>query len=178
MSRSSPAPRGFRGTPTLFRVGQNNLDGRHFTSLASSVQRTELRYPLEGFRSSCEAPRPPTSLSPRGSKNRWQVLRELRETLCQRNLRPPRSEGEIKHLCPELRYLSTTFIKPGSHTNHLVASFPQRGRSARPPTPSPQRASPSRELELRGCNSLEPATVGVTPAPAPRRGARRGRDDL
>jgi hypothetical protein len=33
----------------MFRVGQNIFDGRHFTSFAGSVQRTELRYPLKGF---------------------------------------------------------------------------------------------------------------------------------
>jgi hypothetical protein len=45
----------------MFRVGQNIFDGRHFTSFACTVQRTELRYPLEGFRASCEVPCPPTS---------------------------------------------------------------------------------------------------------------------
>ena len=45
----------------MFRVGQNIFDGRHFTSLARSVQRTELRYPLEGLRPSCEVPCPSTS---------------------------------------------------------------------------------------------------------------------
>jgi hypothetical protein len=45
----------------MFRVGQNIFDGRHFTSCARSVQRTELRYPLEGLRSPCEVPCPPTT---------------------------------------------------------------------------------------------------------------------
>ena len=111
----------------MFRVGQNIFDGRHFTSLACFEQWTELHCPLEGIRSSCEAPFPPTSLSPCGSKNRRQVLRELRETLCQRFLPSPRSRGEIKDLCPELRHLSTSFESRGSDTNHLVASFPQEG---------------------------------------------------
>jgi len=131
VSRNSPAPRGFRGTPTMFRVGQNIFDGRHFTSLACFEQWTELHCPLEGIRSSCEAPFPPTSLSPCGSKNRRQVLRELRETLCQRFLPSPRSRGEIKYLCPESRHLSTSFESRGSDTNYLVASFPQEGRAVR-----------------------------------------------
>jgi hypothetical protein len=36
-------------------------DGRHFTSFACVDQRTELRYPLEDLRSSCEVPCPSTS---------------------------------------------------------------------------------------------------------------------
>jgi len=38
--------------------------------IASSVQRTELRCPSEGIRSSCEAPHPPASFSPCGSPDR------------------------------------------------------------------------------------------------------------
>jgi hypothetical protein len=45
----------------MFRVGQNIFDGRHFTSFACVDQRTELRYPLEDLRSSCEVPHPSTS---------------------------------------------------------------------------------------------------------------------
>ena len=48
----------------MFRVGQNIFDGRHFTSFASSKQWTELHCPSEGFRSSCEAPCPPTLFLP------------------------------------------------------------------------------------------------------------------
>jgi len=120
VSRNSPAPRGFRGTSSAFRVGQNTFDGRHFTSFARSVQRTELRYPLKGIRPSCEVPFPPTSFSPCGSSDRWQVLRELRVILCQR------AKGEIKNFCPGLCQLSTKEVPKTSHTNYLGASFPQR----------------------------------------------------
>jgi hypothetical protein len=110
----------------MFRVGQNIFDGRHFTSLAGSVQRTELRCPLKGIRPSCEVPHPPTSFSPCGSLDRWQVLRELRVILCQRFFPPPSPKREITNFCPGLRHLSTTLGDERSHTNHLVASFPQR----------------------------------------------------
>jgi hypothetical protein len=109
----------------MLRVGQNIFDGRHFTSFARSVQRTELRCPLKGFRPSCEVPHPPTSFSPCGSKNRWQVLRELRVILCQTFLPLPSPQREIKNLYPGLGYLSTKSDDGRSHTNHLVASFPQ-----------------------------------------------------
>jgi len=110
----------------VFRVGQNTFDGRHFTSLAGSVQRTELRCSLKGIRPSCEVPHPPTSFSPCGSLDRWQVLRELRVILCQRFFPLPSPKREITNFCPGLRHLSTALVAMRSHTNHLVASFPQR----------------------------------------------------
>jgi hypothetical protein len=168
VSRNSPAPRGFRGTPTMFRVGQNIFDGRHFTSFASFEQWTELHYPPEGIRSSCEAPHPPTSFSPCGSKNRWQVLRELRELLCQRFSPSPRPKGEITNLCPELNHLCTNIDLMYRDTNHLVASFTQekqcvatiflmRFRCSRVET-KPRR-------KLRECSLFEPSSVRVAPAP-------------
>ncbi len=125
MSRNSPAPRGFRGTPIVFRVGQNTSDGRHFTSFARSEQRTELRYPLEGIRSPCEVPLPPTALSPFGLMARWQVLRELRVTLCQSWWPSPRVERQITHFYPVSIHLSTVSLTLGGHFNYLVARFPQ-----------------------------------------------------
>jgi hypothetical protein len=169
VSRNSPAPRGFRGTSSALRVGQNTFDGRHFTSFARSVQRTELRYPSKGIRSSCEVPFPPTSFSPCGSSDRWQVLRELRVILCQRFSPPPRPKREIKHLCPALGHLSTIFVSVASHTNHLVASFPQN-RVVLPRVLVTFRrlfsdVEDSRN-ELRLCSSLEPAAVRVAPSPS------------
>ncbi len=175
MSRNSPAPRGFRGTSSALRVGQNTFDGRHFTSFARSVQRTELRYPSKGIRSSCEVPFPPTSFSPCGSSDRWQVLRELRVIHCQRFFPRPRAKGEIKNFYPGLCQLSTKEVAKASHTNYLCASFPQRepifgaqiGRFE-----SPNRTSHARDLELRGRNSFQPTPVGVTPPPSYRSATR------
>ena len=110
----------------MFRVGQNIFDGRHFTSFAGSVQRTELRCSLERIRPSCEVPHPPTSFSPCGSLDRWQVLRELRVILCQSFFPLPSPKREITNFCPGLSHLSTALVVERSHTNHLVASFPQR----------------------------------------------------
>jgi hypothetical protein len=112
----------------MFRVGQNIFDGRHFTSFAGSVQRTELRCSLERIRPSCEVPHPPTSFSPCGSLDRWQVLRELRVILCQRFFPLPSPKREITNFCPGLSHLSTALVGERSHTNHLVASFPQSSR--------------------------------------------------
>jgi hypothetical protein len=168
VSRNSPAPRGFRGTPTMFRVGQNIFDGRHFTSFASFEQWTELHCPPEGFRSSCEAPHPPTSLSPCGSKNRWQVLRELRELLCQRFLPLPRPKGEITNLCPELIHLCTNFDLMYRDTNHLVASFAQELPSSRPffrSVCAAPRVETMPRRKLRECSLFEPSSVRVAPAP-------------
>ena len=175
MSRSSPAPRGFRGTPTMFRVGQNIFDGRHFTSLAGSVQRTELRCPLKGIRPSCEVPHPPTSFSPCGSLDRWQVLRELRVILCQRFFSLPSPKREITNFCPGLSHLSTALGDERSHTNHLVASFPQRSRLFwERVTRFEVRIRLSRccKFELRSCSFLQPSPVGVTPTPSYRRASR------
>src|ERR1019366_6833604 len=102
---------------------------------------------LEGFRSSCEAPRPPTSFSPCGSKNCWQVLRELRETLCQRFPPVQGPQGEITTFCPVLGHLSTIFLSKPPHTNYLVARFPQLSRLVPDPTVSfgnfgPRRSRP------------------------------------
>jgi hypothetical protein len=165
----------------MFRVGQNIFDGRHFTSFASFKQWTELHCSPEGIRSSCEAPHPPTSLSPCGSKNRWQVLRELRELLCQRFLPSPRAKREITNLCPELIHLCTNFDHMYRDTNHLVASFPQESPSSRPFF-SRVCAAPRVEMisgrELRDCSLLEPSSVRVAPSPMCRRGTRSGHHDL
>jgi hypothetical protein len=181
VSRSSPAPRGFRGTSTTFRVGQNIFDGRHFTSFARSVQRTELRCPLEGIHPSEEVPHPPASFSPCGSLDRWQVLRELREIPCQIFSPLPSPKREIKNLCPDLGDLSTTSGDERLHTNYLVASFPQRSpivRSKIAALRDPPWTFDTFRGELPNCSFFEPAPVRVTPPPTHRRATRRGHQYL
>ena len=131
MSRSSPAPRGFRGTPTLFRVGQNIFDGRHSTPFACSEQRTELRCPFRRIPFLLRGPSSPYFLLPLRLEELWQVLRELRETLCQRFSRLLGPEGEITNFCPVWCHLSTIFSSEQPHTNYLVARFPQLSRPLR-----------------------------------------------
>ena len=169
MSRNSPAPRGFRGTPTCSVSDRTSLDGRHFTSFACSDQRTELRCPLEGFLFLLRGPSPPTSFSPCGLKYRWQVLRELRVILCQRFFSYQGQKGKSNTYAQHWRHLSTNFVVRVITYQPLsrIFSTVMRRRhvlAGEPFSASLVRRGPPRG-ELRSCNLLEPASVRVAPAP-------------
>jgi len=147
VSRSSPAPRGFRGTPTVSRVGQNTSDGRHFTSFAGSVQRTELRCSLKGIRPSCEVPHPPTSFSPCGSLDR------CGNPLPDRHARPKHSMQRVGSrilLLPATVFLLTGY---GSALQNSLAIPPARSQRLETTFRSPATTVPLREPPRRGQRS-------------------------
>ena len=133
MGRGPPAPRGFRGTLTAgpCRTDHQLTAGtsRHFPY----EQRTELRCPPGG---SVPLARPlsPSSLSPFGSQDRRQVLRELRVVLCQRLTAAPRDFSKITGFCPVSPGLSTKKFVASRALHRFLPSFTQIRAARQRPT--------------------------------------------